>query len=134
MGTWSHFNAEGNINFKSILYMPKDVPQGWNDGMTAQSDTGLSLYVRKVLISDEFELLPRYLYFMKGVVDSDDLPLNVNRETLQESKIIQIIKKKVVRKALEMLKNFQKEADAEADAETDDGDDEEQDTEEKSPK
>lgn len=74
--------------------------------------TGLSLYVRKVLISDQFELLPRYLSFMKGVVDSDDLPLNVNRETLQESKIIQVIKKKVVRKALEMLKNFVKESDA----------------------
>jgi heat shock protein 90kDa beta len=74
--------------------------------------TGLSLYVRKVLISDQFELLPRYLSFMKGVVDSDDLPLNVNRETLQESKIIQVIKKKVVRKALEMLKNFQKDSDA----------------------
>lgn len=109
--TWTHFNAEGNINFKSILYMPKDVPQGWDDGIMAQRDTGLSLYVRKVLISDEFDLLPRYLYFMKGVVDSDDLPLNVNRETLQESKIIQIIKKKVVRKALEMIKGFQKESD-----------------------
>jgi heat shock protein beta len=79
-----------------------------------QDATGLSLYVRKVLISDEFELLPRYLSFLKGVVDSDDLPLNVNRETLQESKIIQVIKKKVVRKALEMLKNFQKESDAAA--------------------
>jgi len=118
--TWTHFNAEGNINFKSLLYLPKDVPQGFYDGMMQQDDTGLSLYVRKVLISDEFEILPRYLYFMKGVVDSDDLPLNVNRETLQESKIIQIIKKKVVRKALEMLKNFQKESDAEAE-----GDDEE---------
>merc|ERR1712176_1583497 len=123
MGTWSHFNAEGNINFKSILYMPKDVPQGWNDGMTAQSDTGLSLYVRKVLISDEFELLPRYLYFMKGVVDSDDLPLNVNRETLQESKIIQVIKKKVVRRALAMLKNFQKDSYAEAAVDEDDEED-----------
>ena len=131
---WTHFNAEGNINFKSILYVPKDVPQGYMDGMMEQSDTGLSLYVRKVLISDEFELLPRYLYFMKGVVDSDDLPLNVNRETLQESKIIQIIKKKVVRKALEMLKNFQKEADAEADAETDTTSEENDEGEEKSPK
>jgi heat shock protein 90kDa beta len=82
--------------------------------------TGLSLYVRKVLISDEFELLPRYLSFMKGVVDSDDLPLNVNRETLQESKIIQVIKKKVVRKALEMLKNFQKESDAAMEKDDDD--------------
>lgn len=112
--TWTHFNAEGNINFKSILYLPQDVPQGWQDGMVSQNAYGLSLYVKKVLISDQFEMLPRYLYFMKGVVDSDDLPLNVNRETLQESKIIQIIKKKVVRKALEMLKNFQKESDEEA--------------------
>merc|ERR1712224_383956 len=115
-------NAEGNINFKSILYVPKDVPQGYMDGMMEQSDTGLSLYVRKVLISDEFELLPRYLYFLSGVVDSDDLPLNVNR-ALQESKIIQVIKKKVVRKALEMLKNFQKESDVEAAATEDDSED-----------
>lgn len=130
--TWTHFNAEGNINFKSILYLPKDVPQGFYDGMMQNYDTGLSLYVRKVLISDEFEILPRYLYFMKGVVDSDDLPLNVNRETLQESKIIQIIKKKVVRKALEMLKNFQKEADAEADSEV--GEDEPSEVDEALPK
>ena len=120
--TWTHFNAEGNINFKSILYIPKNVPQGFQSGMTEKQATGLSLYVRKVLISDEFELLPRYLYFMKGVVDSDDLPLNVNRETLQESKIIQVIKKKVVRKALEMLRNFAKESDLEA-APSEDNDD-----------
>lgn len=111
---WTHFNAEGNINFKSLLYIPKDVPYGYNDGMTVRDEFGLSLYVKKVLISDQFNMLPHYLYFMKGVVDSDDLPLNVNRETLQESKIIQIIRKKVVRKALEMLRNFMKEADAEA--------------------
>lgn len=111
---WIHFQAEGNINFKSILYVPKDVPQSWQTGMIDSDRQGLSLYVQKVLISDEFELLPRYLSFMRGVVDSDDLPLNVNRETLQESKIIQVIKKKVVRKALEMLKNFVKEASEEA--------------------
>merc|ERR1712183_328961 len=116
---WTHFNAEGNINFRSILYVPKDVPQGWQFQTSESQATGLSLYVRKVLISDTFELLPRYLYFMKGVVDSDDLPLNVNRETLQESKIIQVIKKKVVRKALEMLRNLAKESDEEA-ANTDD--------------
>jgi heat shock protein beta len=127
--TWTHFNAEGNINFKSILYIPMDVPQGWQSGMIDPGSTGLSLYVRKVLISDEFELLPRYLYFMKGVVDSDDLPLNVNRETLQESKIIQVIKKKVVRKALEMLKDFKKESEAEAIV--DDDEEESMDDEEK---
>merc|ERR1712207_1913 len=61
---------------------------------------------KKVLISDEFELLPRYLGFVKGVVDSDDLPLNVNRETLQESKIVRIIKKKLVRKVIEMIRKL----------------------------
>lgn len=123
--TWTHFNAEGNINFKSILYIPKDPPASWQSGLMEHDATGLSLYVRKVLISDEFELLPRYLSFMKGVVDSDDLPLNVNRETLQESKIIQVIKKKVVRKALEMLKNFQKDSDAAMETEDETAADEE---------
>ena len=119
---WIHFQAEGNINFKSILYLPPDVPQSWKTGMKEQAKSGLSLYVRKVLISDEFDLLPRYLSFMRGVVDSDDLPLNVNRETLQESKIIQVIKKKVVRKALEMLKTFVKEATEEAEGAEDKSD------------
>lgn len=128
--TWSHFNAEGNINFKSILYIPRNVPQGFNSGMTETPATGLSLYVRKVLISDAFELLPRYLYFMKGVVDSDDLPLNVNRETLQESKIIQIIKKKVVRKALETLRNFARDSDEAAASEDDDAEEDPVDNEE----
>jgi heat shock protein beta len=117
---WTHFNAEGNINFKSILYLPTDIPQSWKSGSGAmeRGSAGLSLYVQKVLISDEFELLPKYLSFMSGVVDSDDLPLNVNRETLQESKIIQVIKKKVVRKALEMIKKFIVDGEAEDNVES----------------
>jgi len=101
--SWSHFDAEGNINFKSILYLPEESEQMKIMGETKGS---VKLYVRKVLISDEFSLLPPSLSFIKGVVDSDDLPLNVNRETLQESKIIKIIKKKVIRKAIEMIRKF----------------------------
>jgi len=106
---WSHFNAEGNINFRSILYLPKDVPSHYRFGNVDAVEGGMKLYVRKVLISDEFDLMPRYLGFIRGVIDSDDLPLNVNRETLQESKILKIIKKKVVRKAIDMIRNFAKE-------------------------
>jgi len=120
---WTHFNAEGNINFKSILYVPSDVPFALQQGQLEEMSKGLRLYVRKVLISDEFDLMPRYLSFIKGVVDSDDLPLNVNRETLQESKIIKIIKKKLVRKAIELIKKMStapmpedEEAEAEVDA------------------
>jgi len=108
--TWIHFNAEGNINFKSILYLPDEIPQNLKSGDLSRRPTGgLRLYVRKVLISDEFDLMPPYLSFIKGVVDSDDLPLNVNRETLQESKIIQVIRKKLVRKAIEMMSKLSKE-------------------------
>jgi len=106
---WNHFNAEGNINFKSLLFLPEEVPDSYRFGNIDRVDGGLKLYVRKVLISDEFDLMPKYLGFIRGVVDSDDLPLNVNRETLQESKIIKVIKKKLVRKALDMIKAFSKE-------------------------
>merc|ERR1719410_2487649 len=100
-----HFNAEGNINFKSILYLPEKVPF---DFMSSHEEdrNEMKLYVKKVLISDNFELLPKYLSFVKGVVDSDDLPLNVNRETLQENKVIKIISKKLVRKVLEMIRKM----------------------------
>ncbi len=104
--SWSHFDAEGNINFKSLVYMPHRVPDKLRTGDLSSAKSAVKLYVRKVLISDEFELLPRYLSFVTGVVDSDDLPLNVNRETLQESKIISIIRKKVTRKVIDMIKKY----------------------------
>jgi len=119
---WSHFDAEGNINFKSLVYVPTEVPQQLKTGHFENYNSALKLYVRKVLISDDFELLPKYLSFVRGVVDSDDLPLNVNRETLQESKIIKIVGKKVVRKVLDMLKKFSEEEVASS---NDDDDDEE---------
>mmetsp|Transcript_21992 Transcript_21992/g.50755 ORF Transcript_21992/g.50755 Transcript_21992/m.50755 type:complete len:810 (-) Transcript_21992:84-2513(-) len=121
---WTHFNAEGNISFRSILYLPSEIPDHYKMGNIDKVEGGLKLYVRKVLISDDFDLMPRYLGFMRGVVDSDDLPLNVNRETLQESKIVKVIKKKLVRKALDMIRNFAKEdapsGEDEVEAELDD--------------
>jgi len=93
--TWNHFTAEGNINFKSLIYLPETLPESYKMANIDNEKKGLKLYVKRVLISDSFELMPRYLQFIKGVVDSDDLPLNVNRETLQESKIITVIRKKL---------------------------------------
>ena len=118
---WSHFDAEGNINFKSLVYVPTDVPEQLKTGHYENYNSALKLYVRKVLISDDFDLLPKYLSFVRGVVDSDDLPLNVNRETLQESKIIKIVGKKVVRKVLDMLK---KSSEEEIETSNDDGEEE----------
>ena len=123
---WSHFLAEGNINFKSILYLPEDPPAHYAMGNLDAEKGALKLYVRRVLIGDDFDLLPRYLGFIRGIVDSDDLQLNVNRETLQESKILTVIRKKVVRKAIDLIRQLAKESEAdeakkeEEDAESDD--------------
>lgn len=117
--TWNHFNAEGNINFKALLYLPQDLPDSYRMANIDSNPGGMKLYVRRVLISDDFDLMPRYLQFIWGVVDSDDLPLNVNRETLQESKIITVIRKKLVRKTLEMIKSLTKPV--EEDEEDDEG-------------
>jgi len=108
--THTHFSAEGEVEFKSILYIPKEAPQDlYNDYYKKQAN--LKLYVRRVMITDEFdELLPRYLGFIKGVVDSDSLPLNVSREMLQQNKVLKVIGKKMTRKALAMIKSL---ADAE---------------------
>ncbi|CAN0009423.1 unnamed protein product, partial [Ectocarpus sp. 4 AP-2014] len=105
--TWIHFKAEGEVEFKSILFAPSKAPHNMYDHYYDDSRGGLKLYVRKVLITDEFdELLPRYLSFIRGVVDSDDLPLNVSREMLQEHKVLKVMAKKLVRKTLEMLRKL----------------------------
>ncbi|KPI89798.1 putative LPG3 putative heat shock protein 90 putative glucose regulated protein 94 [Leptomonas seymouri] len=101
---FSHFHVEGEVEFDSILFVPAVVdPSSFSDD-NAQPNTNIKLYVRRVFITDEFrDLLPRYLNFVKGVVDSNDLPLNVSREVLQESRILRVIKKKLVRKTLAMF-------------------------------
>ena len=99
---------EGDIEFRSILYVPGMAPFEQQD-MMAKSKA-IKLYVRRVFISDEFDesLLPRYLTFVRGVVDSNDLPLNVSREILQESRVVRVMRKRLVRKTLDMLQEIAK--------------------------
>merc|ERR1719310_955854 len=123
---YTHFNAEGEIEFKSVLFLPKKAPFDMMDNYWTKKSE-IKLYVRRVLVAEKFEdLLPRYLGFVRGVVDSDDLPLNVSREQLQQSKIMKVISKKLVRKVLELMKKLAKEGDGDEDE-----DDEEKDEEEK---
>lgn len=100
----SHFTTEGEVEFRSILYVPSMAPTGKDDIVNPKTKN-IRLYVKRVFISDDFdgELFPRYLSFIKGVVDSNDLPLNVSREILQESRIVRIMKKRLVRKAFDMI-------------------------------
>merc|ERR1712083_417962 len=123
---YTHFNAEGEIEFKSILYLPKKAPFDMMDNYW-QKKSEVKLFVRRVLVAEKFdELLPRYLNFVRGVVDSDDLPLNVSREQLQQNKIMKVISKKLVRKVLELMKKLAKEDDS-----GEDEDEEKEDEEEK---
>lgn len=100
----THFTTEGEVEFRSVLYVPAVTPQGKQDIMSPKTKN-IRLYVKRVFISDDFdgELFPRYLSFVKGVVDSNDLPLNVSREILQESRIVRIMRKRLVRKAFDMI-------------------------------
>mmetsp|Transcript_14050 Transcript_14050/g.42403 ORF Transcript_14050/g.42403 Transcript_14050/m.42403 type:complete len:949 (-) Transcript_14050:289-3135(-) len=100
----SHFKAEGDVEFKAILYVPGKSPPDFMDNYY-QKKTSVKLYVRRVFISDDFEdLIPRYLRWLVGLVDSDTLPLNVSREMLQAHSSLKTIKKKLVRKALDMIR------------------------------
>ncbi|MBN3283216.1 ENPL protein, partial [Polyodon spathula] len=102
-----HFTAEGEVTFKSILFVPGAAPRGIFEEYGSKKNDYIKLFVRRVFITDDFnDMMPKYLNFVKGVVDSDDLPLNVSRETLQQHKLLKVIRKKLVRKTLDMIKKI----------------------------
>jgi heat shock protein beta len=106
-----HFNAEGEIDFRALIFVPSVAPSHMFDQPAgeenAASGKALRLYVKRVFITDNFDdILPKYLSFIRGIIDSDDVPLNVSRETLQHLKTLQMIKKKLVRKVIQLVQDI----------------------------
>ncbi|CAK0824177.1 unnamed protein product [Prorocentrum cordatum] len=102
--TTTHFKVEGQIEFRALMFIPSTMPFELTRDMFSEGGRAMRLYVKRVFINDKFEdLIPRWLTFVRGVVDSEDLPLNVGREILQKSRTLKIIRKRLVRKVLDSI-------------------------------
>ena len=107
---YKHISGEGQIEYKGILFLPKKVKNNVFERGVVQNN--IKLYVRKVFVSDNSAVLcPEWLHFVAGMVDTDDLPLNVSREMLQENKVVKVIKKAIIKKSIDMLKNAMEDMD-----------------------